>query len=179
MWDSENHRLTVELANGTIFHVHVLAPHTFRIQLREGNTSSESALVRYGILNVQQRCEEEPLIRTTAETVIIETSEARLRVDRADGRLSLTRPDGTPLLENNAAPWSNPAEGFGSAFTLAEGERIVGLGDVTRDRLQKRGYRTMMWVCNVESYVPDPLYYEHPWLGFAGQYHLASFLRHR
>ena len=39
---------------------------------------------------------------------------------------------------------------------LAEGERIVGLGDVTRDRLQKRGYRTMMWVCNVQSYVPIP-----------------------
>ena len=46
--------------------------------------------------------------------------------------------------------------GWCVSFTLAEKEHLYGLGDVTRDRLDKRGYKCNMWVTNVQSYQPIP-----------------------
>lgn len=47
-------------------------------------------------------------------------------------------------------------DGWSAAFSLCEGEHLYGLGDVTRDRLDKRGYKCRMWVTNVKSYAPIP-----------------------
>ncbi|MDF1515983.1 MAG: hypothetical protein P1S60_19400 [Anaerolineae bacterium] len=93
---------------------------------------------------------------TSDELVTIETTEARLSIRQTDGQFDLANRDGSPLIHSISAPWSHGAAGFGAAFSLEEGEKAVGLGDVTRDRLQKRDFQTMMWVCNVESYVPIP-----------------------
>ena len=40
--------------------------------------------------------------------------------------------------------------------TLSEKERFYGLGDITRDRLDKRGYQGTVWVADVTSYQPIP-----------------------
>ncbi|MDD3925493.1 MAG: glycoside hydrolase family 31 protein [bacterium] len=41
-------------------------------------------------------------------------------------------------------------------FDLSENERLFGLGDQTRDRIEHRGSRARMWVSNVSSYIPIP-----------------------
>ncbi|MDD2455787.1 MAG: glycoside hydrolase family 31 protein [Kiritimatiellae bacterium] len=47
--------------------------------------------------------------------------------------------------------------GFELKFTLAEDDRIYGLGDVSRDNLNRRGGAYDIWVKNVISYIPIPM----------------------
>lgn len=49
------------------------------------------------------------------------------------------------------------AKGFELRFPLAKGECIYGLGDVSRDNLNRRGGRYEIWVKNVNSYIPMPM----------------------
>jgi len=41
-------------------------------------------------------------------------------------------------------------------LTLRSGEKLYGLGDIDRTRLDRRGYRYRVWVANVKSYIPIP-----------------------
>jgi alpha-glucosidase len=48
--------------------------------------------------------------------------------------------------------------GFKIVFGLNDDERIYGLGDENRERLQKRGHRAEMILRNVASYIPIPYF---------------------
>ena len=146
--------LDITLDTGNVLRLQVIAPHTFRIRLSADGHFPEPGLVRYGIVRSDPRPVRWQVVEREG-TLVVRTAEAALTIWRADGQLSLARADGTPLLRNTAPPYSDE-RGFGAEFALADGERLYGLGDVTRERIQKRGYKTMMWVVNVESYVPIP-----------------------
>ena len=88
------------------------------------------------------------------ETAIVRTAEAELRVAR--GRLVDTvRCQRPPGGESAGAPRLT-GERLRRGFRLEDDERLYGLGDVTRERIQKRGDRSQIWVVNVKSYVPIP-----------------------
>lgn len=146
----------IRLTDGSTLRVDVLAPHTFRIRLRHDGVFEPPALVRYGVLDVDAAPTE--VTREEQETgdITFRTAEAVLSVAPTTGQLTLARADGTVLTRDVEPPWSEPERGFGAALALAEGERLYGLGDVTRERIQKRGTRALMWVRNVEAYVPIP-----------------------
>ncbi len=146
----------VSLGNGASMRIEVLGPQAFRIRLRQDNTFREPALVRYGILNVQADSGTTIEIIEAPGQLVVATAEATVSVDTVCGTMALTRADGTLLTHDVTPPWSDSARGFGATLSLADGERLYGLGDVTRERIQKRGLRSMMWVRNVESYVPIP-----------------------
>ena len=155
MISREHDRVQLALTAGGILRVQVLAPHTFRVRLRQDDEFAEPALVRYGVLRSQWpdvpfRVEEQ------AGKVHIRTSGAILSIRPDDGRVTLADAQGQRLIGEALAPWSSPKAGFGAEFSLADDEKLYGLGDVTRDRLQKRGFKTIMWVRNVASYVPIP-----------------------
>ncbi len=95
-------------------------------------TAKPTALDRYGILRMT---ESEGTALTVAEDGLI-----------SDGA-------GKPLTTLSV---SRTQEGWTVSLTLREGEQLYGLGDVTRDRLDKRGYRCRMWVTNVKRYAPIP-----------------------
>ena len=147
--------LTIPLASGGVMRVQPVAAHTFRIRLRPDDAFAEPALVRYGLVRSEWRA-----VEFTAggdeETAIVRTAKAELRVRRADGWLTLGDASGRPVVESAGAPRSDPESGFGADFALREDERLYGLGDVTRERIQKRGDRSQIWVVNVKSYVPIP-----------------------
>ncbi len=46
--------------------------------------------------------------------------------------------------------------GWTVSLTLREKEELYGMGDVARDRLDKRGFQCRMWVTNVKRYAPIP-----------------------
>jgi len=46
--------------------------------------------------------------------------------------------------------------GWQISLTLRDGEKLYGLGDINRTRLDRRGYRYRVWVTNVKSYIPIP-----------------------
>ncbi len=153
--EASNRFVDVALAAGGVVRVEPVAAHTFRIRMRPDSAFAEPALVRYGIVRGEW-----PAVPFTTEeeegTVTLRTEGAGVRVDRRDGRVALLDAAGEAVAEGVSAPRSDPATGFGAEFALAEGERLYGLGDVTRDRIQKRGDRSAIWVVNVKSYVPIP-----------------------
>ena len=148
--------LDIPLQTGATLRVQPITPYTFRLRLRQDGRFREPALIRYGIL----RNDLPPVTYTVQEgeeIVSLATSNATLIIQKADGRLTLQDGWGrAPYLQQTAAPWSDEERGFGAEFALEPGEKLYGLGDETRDRIQKRGHRTMMWVRNVSSYVPIP-----------------------
>ena len=148
----EQQFVDIPVAQGCL-RVQPLAPHTFRIRLTHDGRFREPALIRYGILRGDW-----PEVAYTVEqderAVTIATAETRLSIARSDGQLSLADADGDQLLRQTSPPLSSPAKGFRSEFALSRDERLYGLGDVTRDRIEKRGFMANMWVTNVASYVP-------------------------
>ncbi len=144
----------VTLATGATLRVQAVTPHAFRLRLRPDGEFPEPGLVRYGILSrlppVAVSIEE------TAAAVTFGTGAARLVVDRNDGRMTLQSADGRSLLQQVEAPVSDPRTGFRAEFGLADGVRLYGLGDETRDRIQKRGHQTQMVLRDIVRYVPIP-----------------------
>ncbi|MEA4824475.1 MAG: glycoside hydrolase family 31 protein [Clostridiaceae bacterium] len=60
------------------------------------------------------------------------------------------------LLPSGADGASYRHHGFSLDIPLANGERFFGLGDETRELLQKRGHVAAMWIKNVVAYGPMP-----------------------
>jgi len=146
----------VILAEGGVLRIEPLTPHTFRIRLRPDDQFREPSLIRYGILNNDW----EPVDFSAEDAdgkIIIRTDAASLSISKADGRLALCNLDGQVILQEAEPPRSSQESGFDAKFELREGEKLYGLGDETRERIQKRGHRTQMWVKNVASYVPIPV----------------------
>lgn len=138
----------ISTANGTV-RVRALSPYSFRVQFSADGMFKEGALNRYGILNNDLSLG--TTLRSENGASIVDTGSALVTV--TDGALTLSA-DGREVWKCTSF-WSGDA-GWGVQCALTKEERLYGMGDVTRDRIQKRGFRTMMWVKNVASYVPIP-----------------------
>jgi alpha-glucosidase (family GH31 glycosyl hydrolase) len=134
-----------------VLRVEVVSANTFRIRLRADGEFKKATLHRYGIL--QQPDDAVPF---KVEDRTIQTEAAALSIGESDGQLMLVDGSGKPLLREARAPWSDAQKGFGAEFHLEEQERLYGLGDVSRECLNRRGMSTLIWVKDVVSYVPVP-----------------------
>ncbi len=142
----------IKTQNG-VTRISAVSPKLFRVQVSESGVFTDGALIRYGILkndwptvNIANKSDKDgTVIATDAASLII----------RLDGSWIFSGKDNL-VLESAAAPMCSDSSGFDAAITLSNNEKIYGLGDVTRDRVEKRGFRTAMWVRNVASYVPIP-----------------------
>ncbi len=152
---SNRHR-EIHLESGSVMRVESLSPRIFRIRLKTDASFPEPSLIRYGIIRGEWP-ETRATVNETAALLTIKTSDCALEITKADGALRLLGIDGATLSSTTQAPWSEKEKGFGAEFSLADGERLYGMGDVTRDRIEKRGFRARMWVTNVKSYVPIPV----------------------
>ncbi len=147
--------VVLPLEPGGFVRVDVLTDRLFRIRYGKTGQWTESALNRYGILTV--KFPETAFQQTKAEgACTLSTSQARLTVRTSDGAVALTDAGGK-LLAQQAAPIYEDGGGYDVRFTLADGERIYGLGDVSRDNLMRRGGVYECWVLNVKSYIPIPM----------------------
>lgn len=137
-----------------ILRVAAIAPHAFRIRLSPTGEFPEPGLVRYRIFD----CPAPVPVRVEQgrDRLMLSTEEASLEVSTVDGRVTLRGADGREVLREAAPPVSGPGSGFRAAFSLPPGVRLYGLGDVSRERLEKRGTIQHIWVRNVASYVPIP-----------------------
>jgi alpha-glucosidase (family GH31 glycosyl hydrolase) len=75
-----------------------------------------------------------------------------LAISLADGSIALRGANG---VETRALP-EPTAEGFRLEIGLAPGDRLFGLGDESRNNINKRGQKADMWVQNVHCYTPIP-----------------------
>lgn len=145
--------MDISIQQGTL-RIDCLRADIFRVRFSQQGGFTEPALNRYGVLH-------EPDAEVTCDTredeqaVVLTTSCATLTADKKTGRVSLAGKDGGTLLQNTADPQST-SEGFDLSFGLEQGEKLYGMGDVTRDRLNKHGFMKKIWVVNVGCYVPIP-----------------------
>jgi len=139
-----------------VLRVEVVAPHTFRIRLRPDASFRPAVLHRYGILKHPTHKVDLLESRSDADSHVIRTAAASLSISKTDGRLTLRDAEGKTLLQETAAPWSDAEQGFGAEFQLETGERLYGLGDISRECLNRRGMNALIWVKDVTSYVPIP-----------------------
>jgi len=149
-------RVDIRLGDAGCLRVEPVAASTFRIRLSPDGRFREPALVRYGILR-RGRPAAEFQTEETDDRVSIATAQASIAVSKADGRLVFADARNQELLREAEAPACDPAVGFRAVFALPDDERLYGLGDQTRDRIEKRGHLGRMWVRNVASYVPVPV----------------------
>lgn len=153
--EPQTRHIELQLSNGTYMRIMPIASRTFRIRLSESRQFAETPLVRYGIVKGEEDAVEFA-ISEDGEFVSIAIAWAMLTVNKRDGSVALRKPNGELLTSNPIPPWSNRTKGFGAEFLLSDEEKLYGLGDVTRDRIEKRGHRFDMWVLNVKSYAPIP-----------------------
>ena len=149
----QNH-VDVRLPAG-VLRVQPVASHTFRVRMRPDDRFQEPALVRYGIVR-RDWPSVDFAVQEADDALCIETCEATFSIDKDDGRATLFDSEGSLLLREVAPPRSAPGTGFSAEFELVDGERLYGLGDVTRERIEKRGHRAMLWVENCSCYIPIP-----------------------
>lgn len=155
MKENSQRYIDLNLISGGILRVEPIMPYAFRIRLRQDDQFEEPSLIRYGILRNDWELVEFPT-QDMDSSLLIRTSAASLSVSKNNGRVILRSVSDQVLLEEATAPISSTESGFSAEFQLKEGEKLYGLGDETRDRIQKRGHRTEMWVRNVSCYVPIP-----------------------
>lgn len=144
--------MDIVIQNKGIIRIDVLASHTFRVRYSQCESFTEGALNRYGILKKEINTYTSYETEEDEDRCWIVTDKAILSIHKTTGKMALSNSAGKILLENTDSPRSK--EGFDFRLKLDQSEKIYGLGDVTRDCIEKRGFRTRMWVSNVASYIP-------------------------
>ena len=143
-------------SRGKRYVVSYISDSVARITAKAEGNSEESLLSRYGIIPAETGpaafVEKEDTLgvsySTETQSVILNSSTGRFEMRvKADDNGSIVSGEFSP----------KEGGGFELQIPLEPEDRIFGLGDVTRDRLEKRGFRTAIWVRNVASYVPVPV----------------------
>ncbi|WP_158606500.1 TIM-barrel domain-containing protein [Paenibacillus ginsengarvi] len=149
------HQTDVVLDNGGIVRVEPLSGPIFRIRYGFQESFPEATMIRYGI--VKNEWPQKDFSREeSGGRVIFRTSHAELSISRGDGGIVFRDREGKRILCEAEGPKLNRNSGFSQQFVLEEEEKLYGLGDESRDVLQKRGRRARMWVKNVDCYAPIP-----------------------
>lgn len=142
-----------ELADSSRVRVDMLAPELFRVRRTRAEVWTESGMNRYGIIkrfDVQNSWFSVNGNTITTAAFVLEigndgTVSVKSKVSAADMKIT------TELTDT----------GCNIAFPLTKSERIYGLGDVSRENIQRRPGRYEMFVKNVNSYIPIPMTIAH------------------
>ncbi|WP_158302105.1 TIM-barrel domain-containing protein [Paenibacillus mesophilus] len=144
------------LPDGPFVCIQVVSARTFRFRMSECSDFPEPPLVRYGFLTVEGAAEPEFAVMDTSSQVTVMTQYAVISVDKRDGTIALSRTDGSVLTSSAIPPRSGRVGGFEAQFRLAEDEKLYGLGDIAKDRLQLRGLCAEIRMAMDNSRVPIP-----------------------
>lgn len=145
----------IKLLDNSRLLVEVLAPDIFRIRLDSSDNFKPGAMQRYRFLKLDwPECPVQ--ISETEEACHYRTAKADLGISKQDGHFQLRRPDNSILLQTASAPRGDQQHGFDLALRLEADDRLFGLGDENREKLNKRGHKNLMAIVNVAAYTPIP-----------------------
>ncbi len=112
--------------------------------------SPGNSLQKYGFIREPEVAAPQKAERSGAT---METTSARISIDDEE-HISVTSSIGLPDLRFSL---NSPSDGgYTLDWMLDADERLYGLGDQTRERLEHRGHTIRMHVANVVSYIPVP-----------------------
>ena len=135
-------------SEGGSVRIDALAENLFRVRRSADGVWREGGLNRYGILKSLGAVAGLARIDGGFRTAAAEISVGKDGVLRLKSQVSTTDIGvGAKLV----------GKGYEIRFPLAAGERIYGLGDVSRRNIQRRPGRYEIWVKNINSYIPIPM----------------------
>lgn len=139
--------IAVQLNCGLFVKIEAFAAQSFCIHASRSGLFSESPLSRYGILNPLPAAED--VSRADGEHIVLAAGGEQLTVSKQSGAFALRSADGVlrtsgSLLPDNGFGESTLTSGVQARLALADGERLYGLGDRIKDRIQIRGLRAEM-----------------------------------
>ncbi len=128
----------------------------FRLRVRPSGEPGENPLIRYGLV-AKGLSPAGMEIATDMENTRLRLPGATLQVSNENGACELLGADGSRLLATCGFDDCVPrAKGYSWKARFSAGDRLYGLGDSTRERVEKSGHKTDIWVSNVTCYVPIP-----------------------
>ena len=147
---------TIQLPDASHLRIDAITDDIFRLRLSPDGAWPAAAMNRYGFIDHPAEAPSAKFDKADGRLEVT-TSKGKLVIDTDPFAVAVVDTEGHELLHSDTSlPWLS-GEGFQAAFTLADDEKIYGLGDSSRKRLQHRGHRYDMWVTNVKSYIPVPL----------------------
>ena len=145
---------TIKCSNGKYAKITALSKNTIRFRINNTNNFEEiSGLIRYGIFNIANY--DISITKKNTEH-IYENKHLKFTFNSSTFQFELLNKNNNTNLSSSDVYKSNK-EGFKINILAKENEKFYGLGDTTRECLQKRGTISDIWVKNVKSYVPIPL----------------------
>lgn len=130
--------------------VSALAEGIFRIRMRRDKRQRESMLTRYGIIRTDlgdvEAKQEENGLRVGSSVLHIKDEQFVFATDKYELTLDVSE-----VLDGKYE-----YEGFCLKVGLSEQDRLYGLGDESREVLNKRGRITQLWQTNNTGYGPIP-----------------------
>lgn len=151
----DNPHILLQIANRSYLRIDPLSHGTFRIRTNHTADFQEPPLVRYGI--IYHAIPTTYTVDRDDTSIMIHTGQSSLRIDKNSGKLALYNRRGEMLTchaENVQKPDS--IQGFEVHFLLSGDEKMYGLGDETRERIQHRGHAADMKVDNMNHRAPVP-----------------------
>lgn len=143
------------LRRGGFVTVEALTPWLFRLRWTATAALGDATLLRYGILKRDwPACDARETVDDRQWR--IDTDLGAIAVSLDDGGFELLDASGRVVQQTAQPPRVEPAGGFHLALKHHEDDRYHGLGDETRECVEKTGHRASMWVRNVASYAPTP-----------------------
>ena len=111
---------------------------------------SGSALNRYGFLE-NPRDEVHPEVEKNHGRITVKTKKVIFSEER--GRIEMMDKKGSEIFKGEIKVFD---EGGEILINISEDEKFFGLGDIGRERIERRGMKADMWIKNVISYIPIP-----------------------
>ena len=141
-----------------VLRLDALAPDLVRVRVSADGKFPQSPLIRYGFVRDDWPTggpdAANPTITETECELSLQTRKLAAVINKKSGRLRFEDADGHVLLSECAEARGGPTGGFVARFAAQPGEKFLGFGDQTRDRIEHRGHTATMWVRNVASYIP-------------------------
>ncbi len=132
--------------------VSMLCGGIFRIRMSNRRSFSSSLLEKYGIITVPEETEPE-VSEITPTRVKLKDKDSVLEYDTERGDVRLSHLGGELSF---SADTKGGEDGFILKISLDCRERLYGLGDESRESINKRGRRAVLWQANVTTYGPVP-----------------------
>ncbi len=145
----------IKLSNGGVVRIEALSPYIFRFRLAGDGHFVEPGVIRYGVFP-GAKARSTAKVKKAKGRVLIQTDGAAIEIAEADGTFVFYDAGGKCLVRSASVPQNMPRRGFSAELAIGPQEKFYGLGDVCRDRLNKRGHRAEIWVKNISSYIPIP-----------------------
>jgi alpha-glucosidase len=137
-----------------VLRLDLLTAGILRVRKHAGAEPPVPPLIRYGLFN-DDWADVAFQIEEGDGSVTVRTDLLAVTIS-ADETIAVADAEGRELLREAEPAMPGPAPGFRVRFALPPEARFVGLGDQTRERIEQRGEKGDLWICNVTSYIPIP-----------------------